>query len=321
MIKVGIAGAGTPLAGELIRILVNHPETDIISLYAPSYMGRNVSSVHHGLIGESIINFTDKINPEDLDIIFITEDNELSRQLILSRNNWPELKIIDLTHQLKEDEIEHSLAEIGLSEINRKQLVREAKIAYIPAPPLTVPMISLHPLAKYMLLNSPIFITLALPHAIHEEFGKPDFLSHTLAHYITQVQPSFNHELVMTLISSPSQERVMVMKTELKMNLSLDEIEKIYNDLYDDHNFTFVTHSPVSVQEVEGTQKCVIHIDKHNSDTLELTVFADARMRGGAGDAVHVMNLFKGLYEKTGLQLKSSAFDSSNQSPSSSWFA
>ena len=320
MIKVGIIGAGSPMAGEIIRILINHPETDIISLYAPSHIGRNVTSVHHGLIGESLVLFSDKINPEELDVIFLAENTEIGRKILSTKENQNSYKIIDLPYSGESDS-DFYVNHIGLSEINRKALVRGETYAKIPAPPLVPALIALVPLAKYMLLNSTLFLSLSLPSSLIAEFGKPDTLANQLKEIITHYQPSFNSEIIFTLIPSAQEDRSMVLKMEIDCSLSLDEIEKIYDEIYDDHNFTFITHSPVSGQEVKATQKCVIYLDKPSTDKLEISVYADGRMRGGAGDAVHVMNLFEGLYEKTGLQLKSSAYDSPSGSESSSWFA
>ena len=104
-------------------------------------------------------------------------------------------------------------------------------------------------------------------------------------------------------------------------SLSLEEIEKIYEGIYDDHNFTFITHSStISIKEVEGNQKCIITLSKPTADKILISAIWDGRMRGGAGDGVHIMNLMKGLYEKTGLSLKTSSYDSGEEKESSSWF-
>lgn len=320
MIKVGIIGADTLKAGELIRLLINHSETELITLYAPSFIGRSVSSVHHGLIGEKTINFSDKIQPDELDIIFIAEINEISKNIIDNQESWPDLKIIDLT-QNDDVTISESIDFIGLSEINRKNLVRGAKKTFIPTSPLISPLISLVPLAQFMLLNAPISIIISMPSGVLKENNNPDTVSRLLRTAFTFYQPSFSSEVNVSFETLENEDRVMVMKAKFDCSLSIEEVEKIYDRVYDDHNFTFITHSPVSIKEVEGTQKCIISINKPSSATLEITTMIDGRMRGGAGDAVHVMNLLQGLYEKTGLQLKSSAYESPYNKESSSWFA
>lgn len=319
MIKVGILNADTPNAGELIRILINHPETEITTLYAPNLLGRNVSSTHHGLIGEQIVNFTDKIQPENLDILFVTKSDPEAQHIIDGQQNWDDLKIIVLTndnHKSLEGDMESS----GVSEINRKSLVRTAKISYIPSPILVPALIATFPLAKFMLLNSQLKIEATIPDPIAYESEPPELLAVYLKDAITKVQPSFGSDIIFSFEKAKDEDRVMTIKISFECSLSLEEIMKIYDDEYDDHNFTFITTPTVSPKEVEGTQKCVINLNKPNHNTLEITAYADGRMRGAAGDAVHVMNLFTGLHEKTGLRLKSSAYKASD-SENSQWFA
>lgn len=319
MIKVGILNADTPNAGELIRILINHPETEITTLYAPNLIGRNVSSIHHGMIGEEIVNFSDKIVPENLDILFITKSDPSNKNLLDELDKWEDLKIVVLNND-NHKALDNNLKFTGISEINRKNLVREDKIAYIPSPILVPALIATVPLARYMLLNSTLKITAIVPDPIAYESEPPELLGVYLKKALEEVQPSFSSNINFYFEQAKNEERVMTLKITFDCNLSIDEIEKIYEEEYDDHNFTFVTTTPVSHKEVEGTQKCVIYLNKPNNTTLEITVFADGRMRGAAGDAVHIMNLFTGLHEKTGLILKSSAFMSPLHE-SSSWFA
>ena len=103
MIKVGIIGAQTPDAGELLRILINHPEVDILSLYAPSLTGHRISSVHHGFIGETDFFFVDKIDPSKLDAIFIAENSPIVNSLIEHIGEWEDLKLIDLSPERHDD--------------------------------------------------------------------------------------------------------------------------------------------------------------------------------------------------------------------------
>lgn len=307
MVNIGIIGAETPMAGELIRILINHPETDIKSLYAPLLLGRNVASIHHGLIGETSLNFTDKININDINLLFILKDYPILKDLLeYFKESEEELKIISFISD-DSDYQNVDKKEIGISEINRKALVRGAKYAYL-VPTLIVPsLIALIPLANFLLLNSDINIEIEAPEDIlnHEEPGK---LKDLLENQIRRSQISFNDDININVSPNLHSDRGMVSKISFKNNLSLDELEKIYEGIYDDHNFTFLTHNEINIKEVEGTQKVIIYLDKPDSDTLNIYVIADSRMRGGAGDAVHVMNLFFGLHEKTGLHLKPSRF-------------
>lgn len=301
MVKVGIYGAETPLAGEIIRLLINHPETELVCLYSPELNGRNISSIHHGFIGETSRFFTDKINLKDLDYLIVLKSDEITEKILNYQPEDNNLKILLYSDKLNKG------FEIGISEINRKALVRGADKAAVPSPLIVPILISLIPLANYMLLNSDIDIETQLPSDISEilEETKQIVLIENL---LKDKQPSFNGKVKLKIQSDHINDRTQVSEINIPSSLPIDEILKIYDDIYDDHNFTFTTLSDISTADVEGTQKVIINISKPGSDTLSLKIISDSRMRGGAGDAVHIMNLFFGLHEKTGLHLKSSRY-------------
>lgn len=312
MVNVGLLGADSPLAGEVIRILIHHPETEIISLYAPSLFGRSATSVHHGLLGEIPLNFTDKINVEDIDLLIIIEESDISKTILNNFDKFENLKFIILPEISLED-FKNLNYEIGLSEINRKALVRGATVAYVPSPAIVSTLIALAPLANFLLLNSDIKIEVTLPDDLYHKIDI-DKEKNLLQNHLKSFQSSFNGNIDLKTIPNPNEERSV--KTIISFNsaLPLDEIEKIYDQTYDDHNFTFITGKEVLPEEVEGTQKNIISLSKPESGILQIEAIADGRMRGGAGDAVHIMNLFFGLHEKTGLTLKPSRYCSSKSS-------
>ncbi|MCH5229720.1 MAG: hypothetical protein J1F12_06990 [Muribaculaceae bacterium] len=307
MVKVGIIGADKPIAGELLRILIHHPETDIRALVAPNLTGHSLSSFHHGFIGESNLTFTDKINSEDLDLIISLNEEMDSNDFIRLAKENENLKFIFIDYKNKGEKIDE--VEIGLSEINRKALVRGAKIACILNPAVAPTLIALIPLARYLLLNSEIKIEVYLPSDIffdiHDDSIK---YKDCIREQLELNQNSFNKDISLTISPDSSTERGAKTQITVKSALPIDEIEKIYDQIYDDHNFSFYTGKELSTLEVEGTQKVLIRFSKPDQDTLRIDIVNDARMRGGAGDIVHVMNLFFGLHEKTGLDLKPSRF-------------
>lgn len=325
MIKIAILDADTPIAGETIRILVHHPEADLVNLYAPGFTGRNVATIHHGLIGEPTYIFSDKIDTTDIDVAVITEKVSLPSGIIETLLKSEDLKVITLDKSLyKSTDI---LPAIGISEINRKAIVRGAKKVYVPSPLTSSTLIALVPLARYMLLNSYINITSVMPKDIKDGI-KLDKELETLEEALKQAQISFNQNININLKNwedltqqdycveystskesrGISSDRAILTQITLESNLSLDEIENIYNNIYDDHNFSFISHNSPNYKEVEGTHKTVIYLDKPDDSTLKIDVLADARLRGGAGDIVHLINLLFGLHEKTGLHLKPSVF-------------
>ena len=320
MIKTGIIGAEGLDAGELSRILINHPEVDIKVMFSPDNNGRQVSSIHHGFIGEEIVNFSNTINPEELDVVFIMDDSIYGRTLIENRQNYPELRIINLSpgRFARWDSFD---MEYGLSEYNRKALVRGAKYAIIPSQAASLALIALSPLARYLLLNDDIRIEIAAPQEVANNINKT-MVAEEIARQLKNLQSSFNAGIEISVNPNKSR-RVMRIKFLIPCQLSFEEITRIYENTYDDHNFIFIHPSEIEGREIEGTHKCIISYQKKNPETLQVEIVGDCRLRGGAGDAVHVMNLFFSLYEKTGLNLKPSRYGASQESTSRSvsWFA
>lgn len=306
MVKLGILDADTPLAGEIIRILIKHPETELVSLTAPGNMGRSVSSIHHGLIGEENLNFTDKLNLEELDLLIIMQASEMAQSIIDKFYQFENLHLIIFDKEYP-GKIDEENFEFGLSEINRKALVRGATAAVILSPAVVSSLITLVPLAHFLLLNSDIDIHVILPEDLalsFDEIKEGKKIENILKRY----QASFNGKINLKIQADHQNDRVLKTIIKFENSLPKDEIEKIYEDIYDDHNFSFLSRNKLTSKEVEGTQKTIINIEKPDSDTLVIESVSDSRLRGGAGDVVHVLNLFFGLHEKTGLNLKPSRF-------------
>lgn len=320
MIKVGIIGAETPDAGELLRILINHPEIDIRTLYAPAWSGRMVSSRHHGFLGENIVNFTDVIDPNHLDIIFLLDDSEKGTSLLLNSDSYPDLRLIDLSPS-RIERWENFGLEYGLSEVNRKPLVRGARIAVVPSPAASLALISLYPLALNDLMKSDIDISILSPRDVVPSINV-SALSHEIEVFLQKTQNDFDGKVTIHVASRDSG-RSMRVSALLKSPLAIAEVNNIFESVYDDHNFTFTNFSDIERDEIEGTHKCIVSIKKPGAGLLEVTAVGDCHLRGGAGDAVHIMNLFFALDEKVGLQLKPSCFgvDKTDGDKSVSWFA
>lgn len=303
MIKLGIIGGAAAAAGELLRILVNHPDVDLRFIYAPSLAGHPVTDIHHGLMGECDMAFTENPSFDRLDVVMLCEPSPLAQRITLNPDELPELRVIDLTGvYARQPEAEMIF---GLSEVNRKPLVRGATRAYVGSAAMTAAAIALYPFASSLLLNSDIKIALSGRYTTAWDGD-----AEALAEYLRGVQNSFCSKV----LYSPSDRveegsgRGMRLEIDFPCSLSVEEAIKLYDPIYDDHNFTFIAPRPVSVREVEGTQKCLLHISKPDPASIHIEAVVDATMRGGAGDATHLLNLLFGLHERTGLALKASNF-------------
>lgn len=306
MIRVGIAGADTAMAGELIRILINHPDVELRSAFAPGKVGRKVASVHHGLAGECNLEFSPDINPAKLDVIFIDAHSDVADRFRMNTDRWPELRIIDMSHCPSLDFEAHKMA-YGLPEINRKELVRGCRRAVVPRSVAAAAIIGLYPLARHLLLKEDVTVGYACPDDINTD-EKADMARQEIEHVLHKTQNSFEGTVILKRLEEEVSDRGLKVVIELPCKLDINELFRIFDDCYSDHNFTFMVSNSMPGYEVEGTQKTLVTLQKQTPERLTVSIVADCRMRGGAGDAVHIMNLLFGLHERTGLYLKAHKF-------------
>ncbi len=304
MIRTVILGADTPLSGELIRILAMHPEVEITGAQANGLEGIPLTDVHHGLIGEIDLQFSSHPDIQNAHVVFADASVVNVHPLLQSSltGNGPKMIVFGASSAT----LPADTCVYGLPEMNRKQLVRGAHTAVVPMPFASMALVALYPFAMHLLLQDSIKIYVDAPDSIISETSiqKAEI---EIKQYISETQRSFTGNVEMTTHESEAR-RSALMRIKFRCPLLVEQAMQLY-DCYDDHRFAFVTTKQVGVSEVAGTDKCVISIDKEDADSITLSVVADCRMRGGAGEAVHIMNLMCGLHEKTGLYLKAIDFD------------
>lgn len=307
MFKVGIQGGGVKKAGELLRLLINHPDVEIKSIHDYKFAGRRISSVHHGLIGEKQLYFSENFELEEFDVIFLCDDDELYRKIISPDCNLQsKCCIIDLTNLRNQDYENYGMV-YGLPEMNRKPLVRGALKATIPSPIASLVLIVILPLAENALLKNNLEISIHISDRQQISQEMLEFVAQEITQQLQFLQPSFSSRVILKTITQ-NYSRGMRMTVSINSSISLDDIRNIYETRFEDHNLTFTLSEPASIIEVEGTDKCLISLDKDAEGLLKIDAIADSHLRGGAGDAIHVMNLLCGLLERTGLALKVNAF-------------
>lgn len=303
MIRTVILGSDTPDAGELIRILSMHPEIELVCTQSNQMDGIPLTSHHHGLIGETDLSFCTSCNPDRCDVILDFSAHGEPHLLKALATKFPEAKLIRLDRCTPPDlDIEWVF---GLPEINRKALVRGASAAVVPTPFASMALVALYPLALNMLLKGDITLNIEAPESIIMD---TDIL-HTqkeIKDALHIAQKSFNGSIKINTMQS-STRRAAILTTEIPCSIQLDGIKEMYN-MYSDHHFAFAVASHVGASEVAGTDKCVVSLSKPDADTLRIQSVVDCRMRGGAGEAVHILNLMCGFHERTGLALKAIDF-------------
>ena len=324
MIKVGIIGGAGYTAGELIRLLLNHPDVELKWVHSTSNAGNPVSGVHQGLVGETALYFTNETPLDAVDVIFLCTPHGESRKFLeLHKDNIPDdLRIIDLSQDFRIADDTHDFI-YGLPELNRKYIIRGKHVAN-PGCFATAIQLALLPLARNLLLNSDIHVN-----AITGSTGagvKPSATSHySWRNDNVSIYKPFTHqhlaEIYQTLHGMQASfnskvnfipvrgcfSRGIFATLYMDCPVELSEIKKLYNEYYDDHNFTFVSDRMPDLKDVVNTNKCLLSLTKEDGKLLIVSVI-DNLLKGASGQAVHNMNLLFGLHERVGLQLKASAF-------------
>lgn len=323
MIKAGIIGGAGHRAGELIRLLINHPDVELMWINNPDECGKSVSEVHHGLTGETPMKFSSEIDLENVDVVFSCLPKGRTSALLESVTLPEKLKFIDLSGDFRTAS-ETSDFVYGLSELNRKPMVRGALHVATPGSVAMAVELALLPLAKNLMLNSPIHIT-AITGTTDTETAPESVIDFEYRHDNISLSRAFVHpqldEICTTLRSLQSSfnaplnllsfggsfPRGTLVAAYLDTPIELSQIHKLYEEYFDDHNFTFVVDRQVDIKDVANTNKCLIHLEKIDGKLL-ITAAIDNLLKGASGNAVHCMNLLFGLHERVGLMLKGSAY-------------
>ncbi|MGN0231835.1 MAG: N-acetyl-gamma-glutamyl-phosphate reductase [Muribaculaceae bacterium] len=323
MIKAGIIGGAGYTAGELIRLLINHPDVQLMWINSSSNAGNPVASVHQGLIGETDLVFTDQTPFDDINVLFFCTPHGQTRTFLESHSVPDDLRIIDLSTDYRHQDGTHDFV-YGLPELNRKAIVRGAKHIANPGCFATAIQLALLPLAKNLLLNKDVHVF-----AITGSTGagvKPAPTSHfswrndnisiykpfrhqhldEIRQSLSQLQNSFASEIDFIPVRGCFSRGIFA-TLYLDCPIELSEIRRLYDDYYSDHNFTFVTDKIPDLKDVVNTNKCLLHLEKEGNKLIIVSVI-DNLLKGASGTAVHNMNLLFGLHERTGLCLKGSAF-------------
>lgn len=296
------------MAGELIRLLVNHPDVEIMWVDSARFTGRLVSDVHHGLIGETELRISPSSFNElgDIDALFIFRHKGQTIEWLSERQIPEGLRIIDLSVDMRDQELAQAHGFVyGLPELNRKAMVRGAMRAIVPHPAANIAALTLLPLAKANALEGDVQISVAMPPDAEQIASAADVAAEA-SRAIASLWPDSRARLTVTAAEG-ADTRAMRAVASLESKLDIGELLRIYGEFYDDHNFTFIIGDEPSDKEVAGTNKCLMRIDKANG-RVTVTAVMDALLKGAAGTAVHDMNLLFGLHEKVGLQLKASTF-------------
>ena len=322
-IKVAIAGGTGYTAGELLRILINHPNVEIISVLSTTSVGESNSSVHRDLFGDTDLKFTDQIG--DPDVVFLCLGHGLSKEFIDNTPLKESCKIIDLGNDFRLDPCYKGREFIyGLTDTFKEEILKANNIAN-PGCFATAIQTAITPLAKAGLLNNEVHVT-----AITGSTGagkKPTDTTHfSYRDNNISIYKLFTHqhlgEIARTIRTLTGKESPAInfvpMRGDFPRGIfasvytkweggSADDAVNIYKEYYKESPFVHVSEKGISVKEVVNTNKILLHIELHNG-YIHIASIIDNLVKGASGQAVENMNMIFGLDQTTGLKFKSSAF-------------
>lgn len=326
-LKVGIVGGAGYTGGELIRLLINHPDANISFIHSKSNSGNPVTHVHGDLAGETDLVFTGDLD-DNIDVMFLCVGHGEAKKFLEEHTIADHIRIIDLSQDFrlnKNASFNQRQFVYGLPELNKEQIASANNIAN-PGCFATSIELGLLPLAEKGLLNN-IYTTgitgstgagQGLSSSSHFSWRANNIQAYkTLSHQhvkeimqsLGQLQPSLNEDS-QRLNFVPWRgdfTRGIFISSQLDCDLSQEELYDIYDAFYDDDPFVHVSREPIFLKQVVNNNKCIIQLEKVGTKLVVHSII-DNLLKGASGQAVQNMNIMFGIEETAGLRLKANAF-------------
>ena len=322
MTRAGILGAAGFTGGELIRLLLNHPEVEIVLANSESNAGNPVSDVHEGLVGDTNLRFTDTMPFDQVDVVFLCFGHGKSEAFLKEHAIPEQVRIIDLAQDFRLASPSHDFV-YGLPELNKERIAKARHIAN-PGCFATCIQLGLLPAARMGILQDDIAVN-----AITGSTGagqKPTATTHfSWRSSNMSIYKPFQHQHVPEIRQSLLQEQGSleasidfipyrgdftrgIFATEVvKTDANINDIVAAYKAYYADAPFTHYVERPIDLKQVVNTNKALVHCEKYGNKLL-VTSCIDNLLKGAVGQAVQNMNIMFGIDETAGLRLKPSAF-------------
>ena len=330
MIKIGILGAAGYTGGELIRLLVNHPEAEIVFANSESNAGNLVADVHEGLMGDTDLRFTDVMPFDEVDVVFFCFGHGKSEQFLQEHTIPAHVKIIDLAQDFRIAAPTHDYV-YGLPEIHKAQIQQCQHLAN-PGCFATCIQLGLLPLAKAGLLTHDVAVNAITgstgagqkPVGTTHFSWRTDNMSiykvfthqhlHEIRQSLTELQGSLDASI--DFIPYRGDFARGIFCTEVvkfdgaegsPTNPTAEQLADMYRTFYAEAAFTHYVDKALDLKQVVNTNKALVHIDKFGNKAV-ITCIIDNLLKGAVGQAVQNMNLMFGVDERCGLGLKANAF-------------
>lgn len=329
-IKAGVVGAAGYAGGELLRLLLHHPQVELAFAQSGSQAGKPLASIHTDLLGETELDFVADANT-DTDVLFLCTGHGGAGKYLKNNTMSASTKIIDLSQDFRWNEATSGKtvsAEgrdfvYGLPELQREAIQKASNIAN-PGCFATAIQLALLPLAQQHLLPAQVHIS-----GITGSTGAGQILSPT-SHFSWRTENVSTYkvmehqhlrEVVRTIRHlQPEQQpaihfipyrgpfaRGIFITAYLETDLTLEQAQDLYQSYYSSHHFVILSAQNPDLKQVVNTSKCVLYLEKHGQQ-LVITSIIDNLLKGAAGQAVQNMNLLFGMEETAGLKLKATGF-------------
>ena len=325
MIKVGIVGGAGYTAGELIRLIVNHPSVELDFVYSTSNAGNYIYQVHDDLLGALDLKFTSEVN-KNIDVLFLCLGHGNSKKFLENNLFSNNTKIIDLSNdfRLNADTVFQEKEFIyGLPEFQKSKIKNAQNIAN-PGCFATAIQLALLPLAKADLINSEVHINattgatgagVSPSETTHFSWRDNNFsvykaFTHQhlgeIGESLIKLQNNFSEELFF-IPNRGNFSRGIFASVYLDFEGTIESAYELFEIFYKDAVFTRVSKLPIHLKQAVNTNNCFLHLQKHKNKLL-ITSVIDNLLKGASGQAIQNMNLMLGLNETEGLKLKASSF-------------
>ena len=322
-VRVGIIGGAGYTGGELIRLLLWHPNAELAFVHSSSNAGKPFDTVHKDLTGDTEMGFTEVFDDSDIDVLFLCSGHGHSKKFFEAQTIKKNLKIIDLSQDFRLDGNYFREFSYGLVESNRDEIVKAQNIAN-PGCFATCLQLGMLPLAKEGLLLGDIHIS-----AITGSTGAGQSLSAT-SHFSWRnnnmsVYKAFKHQHLLEIHENIGKwqhgfegrinfipyrgnfTRGIIASIYTRSNASLEELQTLYREYYSASPFVHLSDTNIDLKQVVNTNKGLLYLEKHDDMVLIVSII-DNLLKGASGQAVQNMNLMFGLDEQAGLNLKAGAF-------------
>ena len=318
--KAGIIGGAGYTAGELIRLLINHPEVELTFVHSTSNAGNPITAVHGGLLGETSLTFSEDAPLDDVDVVFLCSGHGQSTKFWEEHNLPDHLKVIDLAQDFRDESCGYVY---GLPEANRDRIAGSRLVAN-PGCFATAIQLSLLPLAAAGEIKSDVQITGVTgstgagvkPGATTHFSWRSDNMSvyKPFAHQhlaeinrtLHALQPDMTAGLNFVPVRGNFARGIFAMLWT-DTDLSAEKVRKLYADYYADEPFTHLAPGEIDLKQAVNTNQAIVGLNKVDGKLL-ITCAIDNLLKGASGQAVQNLNIIAGLPETTGLRLKPSAF-------------